>query len=330
MLAATYIAANQSLINRGWVDPDITSRRRIECWGSRPGLKFEFLCFSLWDSTPQCFHICRFSSLSLRVSSGSQCAFINSSAPSCLARAHPVVLWLDSLYLAQETNRYMFITHGDGASVTANNLAGTAKDVHRWGGDHSCTTSGRTRSSLRGIDGANRRNARSLGWSRIASTGSRGTDPSRRKHERVREARAQQGDVARQLQWRGSHEIGSSRCRTSWALDLLEWIAQEQEDAAEDKFDRIAVQRGWTGQARDHTRFSRYQFAVLSNRTDGTPHRLVRNGRHSDGVNAWRRQHMEHAPVTSATAQGFMKKSLEILRAKTTQTWATRSRCWKT
>ena len=85
--------------------------------------------------------------------------------------------------------------------------------------------------------------------------------------------------------------------------DILEWIAQEQEDVAEDKFDRIAVQRGWAGQARDHTRFTKYLFSVLSNRTDGTPHRLVRSGRHSDGVNAWGRLHMEYAPVTSARAQ---------------------------
>ena len=61
------------------------------------------------------------------------------------------------------------------------------------------------------------------------------------------------------------------------AGDILEWVAEEQEDITEDKFDTIAVQRGWVGQARDHTRFSRYLFTVLSNRTDGTPHRLVRN-----------------------------------------------------
>ena len=60
---------------------------------------------------------------------------------------------------------------------------------------------------------------------------------------------------------------------------------RNEEDAAEDKFDRIAVQRRWVGQARDHTRFARYLFTLLSNRTDGTPHRLVRNGRHTDGVN---------------------------------------------
>ena len=48
------------------------------------------------------------------------------------------------------------------------------------------------------------------------------------------------------------------------------------------------------------------------------PYRLVRNGRHKGGVNAWRRPHMEYAPVTSARAQGFMKTSLEIPRAKTT------------
>ena len=100
------------------------------------------------------------------------------------------------------------------------------------------------------------------------------------------------------------------------AGDVLEWIAQEQEDVAEDKFDRIAGQRRWAVDKHEIIR-SRYLFAVLSNRTDGTPHRFVGNGRHKDGVNAWRRLHMEYAPVTSATAQGFMKKSLEILRAKT-------------
>ena len=57
---------------------------------------------------------------------------------------------------------------------------------------------------------------------------------------------------------------------------------------------------------------------MLSNPADGTPHRLVRNGRHKDGVNAWSRLHTEYAPVISATAQGFMKRSLEIPRAKTT------------
>ena len=44
------------------------------------------------------------------------------------------------------------------------------------------------------------------------------------------------------------------------------------------------MQRGWAGQAREHEMFSRHLFTVLSNRTDGTPHRLVRNGRHKDGV----------------------------------------------
>ena len=63
------------------------------------------------------------------------------------------------------------------------------------------------------------------------------------------------------------------------AGDIWEWVAQEQEDVAEDKFDRIAMQRSWAGQAQDHTRFPRYLFTVLSNRTGGTPHQLMRNGR---------------------------------------------------
>ena len=91
------------------------------------------------------------------------------------------------------------------------------------------------------------------------------------------------------------------------AGDILEWIAQEHEDVAADKFYMLAWQGGWAGQARDRRRFARYLFIVLRNRADGTPHRLVRHGRHRDG--AWRRLHMEYAPVTSATAQGFMKKS---------------------
>ena len=49
------------------------------------------------------------------------------------------------------------------------------------------------------------------------------------------------------------------------AGDIWEWVAQGQEDAAEDRFDRIAMQRSWAGQARDHTRFPRYLFTVLSN-----------------------------------------------------------------
>ena len=57
------------------------------------------------------------------------------------------------------------------------------------------------------------------------------------------------------------------------AGDILEWIGQEEEDVAEDKFDRMVAQRGWVGQARDHTRFASYLFTVLSNRTDGTTHR---------------------------------------------------------
>ena len=46
----------------------------------------------------------------------------------------------------------------------------------------------------------------------------------------------------------------------------MEWITREQDDVDEDTFDRIAVHRGWVRQARDHTRFARYLFTVLSKR----------------------------------------------------------------
>ena len=43
---------------------------------------------------------------------------------------------------------------------------------------------------------------------------------------------------------------------TSTREDILEWIAQEQEDVAEEKFDTIAGQRGWAGQCtRSHEVF---------------------------------------------------------------------------
>ena len=43
----------------------------------------------------------------------------------------------------------------------------------------------------------------------------------------------------------------------------------------------------------------------LEQQKNGAPLRLVRNGSASDGVNAWHRLHMEYAPITSATLQGY-------------------------
>ena len=58
------------------------------------------------------------------------------------------------------------------------------------------------------------------------------------------------------------------------AGDILEWITQQEDYVPGDRFDGIALQRGWAGRGTDHTRFARYLFAVLINCTDGTPHRL--------------------------------------------------------
>ena len=46
------------------------------------------------------------------------------------------------------------------------------------------------------------------------------------------------------------------------AGDILEWIAQEQADVDENTFDILASQRGWAGQARDHTGFSKYPLFI--------------------------------------------------------------------
>ena len=56
------------------------------------------------------------------------------------------------------------------------------------------------------------------------------------------------------------------------AGEILELITQQEDDVPDDRFDGIALQRGWAGRATDHTRFARYLFAVLIN--DGTPHRV--------------------------------------------------------
>ena len=54
------------------------------------------------------------------------------------------------------------------------------------------------------------------------------------------------------------------------AGDILEWIPQQLDDVLEDKFESIAMQRGWAGQARDRMRFARYLFTVLSNWADAS------------------------------------------------------------
>ena len=80
---------------------------------------------------------------------------------------------------------------------------------------------------------------------------------------------------------------------------------------------RVAVRMEWTSTRSREIREVPVH-CVEQSRGDGTPRRLVRNARHKDGMNAWRRLHMDYAPVTSATAQGFMKKSLVIPSAKMT------------
>ena len=94
------------------------------------------------------------------------------------------------------------------------------------------------------------------------------------------------------------------------AGDILERIAQEREDVADDKFDRIAAQRRLAGQAYEvfkvllHSVEQSHRWDAAS--TGGKREAQRRSERTEKGL------HMEYAPVTSATARGFMKKSLEI------------------
>ena len=95
------------------------------------------------------------------------------------------------------------------------------------------------------FDGANRWNAGSPGPSWIASTGNRGTIPSRRKQEWVREEEMMLDSFNRTKRmkfsdWEFEMSNFLSAGDNEHAGDILEWIAQEQEDVAEDKFDRIA------------------------------------------------------------------------------------------
>ena len=70
-----------------------------------------------------------------------------------------------------------------------------------------------------------------------------------------------------------THFLSAGDCEHSG--EILEWITQEQEDAAENTFDMLALQRvGWTS-----TRWNEVLVhCVVSNRTVRTPHRLARNG----------------------------------------------------
>ena len=98
----------------------------------------------------------------------------------------------------------------------------------------------------------------------------------------------------------------------------MEWITQQQDDVPEDRFDADCT-------------------AAVMGRTSKRPHEvcwvLVHGTEQSYRWNTtsigekrttprWSerlgRLRVEYAPVTSATAQGFMKKSLDIPRAKTT------------
>ena len=75
-------------------------------------------------------------------------------------------------------------------------------------------------------------------------------------------------------------------------------------------FDRVARDRGWCADQRDHARFTRFVFVILSNRRNITSTRQD-----------WAKQRCWElvasvAPVTSATAHRYMKNSWEIPRAK--------------
>ena len=197
------------------------------------------------------------------------------------------------------------------------------------GGDHSCTTSGRTWSSLRGVDGANRRNAGALGPSWIASTGSRGTNPSRRKTwvgtvkfalsketmpdsfngtDRMKVSDWESQDVelpeCRRLRARGRHpgvdRAGTGGCTRGQCLTGSQ--------GSEDGPDRHWITRGCQGTCSPWWAIAQMGRRIHQWETEDTKSEWT----HGDGY-TWK-----NVPVTSATAQGFMERSLEIPRAKTT------------
>ena len=109
------------------------------------------------------------------------------------------------------------------------------------------------------------------------------------------------------------------------AGDILEWITQDQDDVDEDRFDTVAMRRGCVGQARDHTRFARYLFTALSNRTGGTIGEKRTTRRRSERLK--KTAHCNHCDSTKINASHpsnphpsdpqHLAPSLEFFRAKT-------------
>ena len=69
------------------------------------------------------------------------------------------------------------------------------------------------------------------------------------------------------------------------------------------------------GQERDHAIFAKYLFAALSDHTDERPHRLIRNWRLENGVNAWRTLQLVYELVTNASRWKSLKREQLQTRA---------------
>ena len=120
-----------------------------------------------------------------------------------------------------------------------------------------------------------------------------------------------------------SSQTGSSRCQTfpsagdyEHAGDIVEWITQQQDDVPEDRFDAdcTAAGMGRTSKRPHEVCWVLVHGTEQSYRWNTTSIGEKRTTpRWSERLGS-----VEYAPVTSATAQGFMKKSLDIPRAKTT------------
>ena len=155
----------------------------------------------------------------------------------------------DALFVwLKKQNAPMFITHGGGASVTANEAANEARfavlteRIDEAVRDHLDQTGLRPKAAEAQIQASGNMSGH------VKFTHSKEMMPDSFKGtERMKFS-------DRNFKTSNLFSVGDYE----HAGNMWDWVAQEQEDVAEDKFDKIAMQWRWTGQSRDHTRFPRY------------------------------------------------------------------------
>ena len=101
------------------------------------------------------------------------------------------------------------------------------------------------------------------------------------------------------------------------ALSIMKWAPDQKGTITESDYIKTATERDWTGSTgRDHIRFARYLYNLLTIKTTDSAFTIVRNGERGNGIDAWRRLMEEYDPKLISGAAQYLKIALGIPRAK--------------